>query len=91
MWTKPRMGRCSLTMIDGHFLCLSESGEFYLLKVNPNKYDEVSQMLVRDPDNNAPLLRSPCWASPVVSHGLLYLRGKGRLVCLELIPSKAKP
>jgi len=89
-WSRPRMGRCSLTMIDGHFLCLSETGDLYLLKVNPQKYDEVSQVAVRDPDGNGPLLRYPCWAAPVVSHGLLYVRGKGHLVCLELIPPKSK-
>ena len=32
-----------------------------------------------------PVLEYPCWAAPVVSHGLLYLRGKDRLVCLELV------
>jgi hypothetical protein len=36
----------------------------------------------------AHLLRYPAWAAPVLSHGLLYLRGKDRLVCLELIPAK---
>ena len=34
----------------------------------------------------APILEYPCWAAPIVSHGLLYLRGKDRLICLELIP-----
>jgi hypothetical protein len=32
------------------------------------------------------LLSYPCWAAPVLSHGLLYVRGNDRLVCLELIP-----
>jgi outer membrane protein assembly factor BamB len=87
MWSKPGLGRCSLTMVDGHFICHSESGELYLLKVNPKQYEEVSQMIVRDPDRNrVPLLRAPCWASPVVSHGLLYVRGRGHLVCLDLMP-----
>ena len=35
-----------------------------------------------------PVLEYPCWAAPVVSHGLLYLRGKDRLVCLELVSEK---
>ncbi len=34
-----------------------------------------------------PLLDSPAWAAPVLSHGLLYVRGGSRLVCLELIPA----
>jgi hypothetical protein len=37
---------------------------------------------------DVPMLESPCWAAPVLSHGLMYLRGKDRLVCVELIPEK---
>ena len=33
---------------------------------------------------------SPFWAAPILSHGLLYIRGNERLVCLELIPEKKK-
>ncbi len=34
-----------------------------------------------------PGLEYPCWAAPVVSHGLLYVR-KEKLIALELIPEK---
>jgi outer membrane protein assembly factor BamB len=34
------------------------------------------------------LLEKPCWAAPILAHGLLYLRGKDHLICLELIPQK---
>lgn len=33
------------------------------------------------------LLKPPAWAAPLVSHGLLYVRGRDRLVCAELIPA----
>jgi hypothetical protein len=79
-------------MVDGHFICLGEDGVLRLLKVNPKKYEEVSRLVVRDPSQTAEdapsLLRPPCWAAPILSHGLLYVRGEGRLVCLELIPEK---
>ncbi len=32
------------------------------------------------------LLKYPCWAAPILSHGLLYVRGRDRLACLEIIP-----
>jgi len=32
------------------------------------------------------LLRYPAWSPPVLSHGILYLRGNGRLAAFELIP-----
>lgn len=83
--------RSSLLYIDGHFIQLGEYGTLKLLKVNPDKYDLVSEViLVRkpiDPDlGPRPLLKYPCWAAPIVSHGLLYVRGDDRLVCMELIP-----
>ena len=80
-WTQRRTYRCTLTLVDGHFVCLSEGGRLSLLKPNPAKYDEVSASA---PDE----LQYPCWAPPVVADGRLYVRGKGRLVCLELIPKK---
>ena len=82
-WTEPttrRTCRSSLTMIDGHFVCLTEYGDLVLIKVNPKEYEEVSRWPLQDS------LRYPCWASPVIAHGLLYVRGKDRLLCLELIP-----
>jgi outer membrane protein assembly factor BamB len=91
MWSEPGLTRCSLLMVDGQFVCLGEDGVLRLLKVNPKKYEEVSKWVVRDADDGDAgpgLLRYPCWAAPILSHGLLYVRGEGRLVCLELIPEK---
>jgi outer membrane protein assembly factor BamB len=82
MWSEPGLKRTSLLLVDGHFVCLAEDGVLRLLKVNPLKYDEVSRLTV-------PGLQQPCWAAPVLSHGLLYVRGGHRLVCLELIPPRA--
>lgn len=95
MWSKEDLTRTSLLMVDGHFVCLGENGVLRLLKVNPKKYEEVSRMIVFPPGQDGkpdrtepPLLRYPCWAAPVLSHGLMYVRGKNHLVCLELIPAK---
>lgn len=78
VWRQKRTKRCSLALVDGHFICLSEFGELALLKVNSKKYDEVSKYEV-------PGLEYPCWAAPVISDGLLYVRGKEKLIALELI------
>jgi outer membrane protein assembly factor BamB len=89
MWSVPRMGRTSLLMVDGHFVCLSEVGAVILMKVNPQKFEPVS--IIREVDEagkDEPLLQEPCWAAPILAHGLMYIRGEGRLVCLELIPRK---
>lgn len=84
MWRQRGLTRSSLLMVDGHFLCLCEDGLLLLLKVNPKKFEVVAQWDLGE----AKLLDYPCWAAPIVSHGLLYLRGKERLVCLELIPPR---
>ncbi|MCS6850757.1 MAG: PQQ-like beta-propeller repeat protein [Gemmataceae bacterium] len=84
-WREPGLTRTSLLLVDGHFVCLSEDGILRLIKVNPDHYEEVSRWEVGGPE---PLLEYPCWAAPILAHGLLYVRGKDRLVCLELIPPK---
>lgn len=88
MWSQPDLARTSLLMVDGHFVCLAEDGLVLLLKVNPRRYEEVSRLdLHEKPDKEGNvLLEYPCWAAPILSNGLLYVRGKDRLVCLELIP-----
>jgi outer membrane protein assembly factor BamB len=88
MWREQGLTRTSLLMVDGHFVCLGEDGAVRLLKVNPKKYDEVSAIELTDPQTRDPLLKFPCWAAPVLAHGLMYLRGDDRLVCVELIARK---
>ena len=97
-WKERGLSRCSLMLADGHFVCLGEDGWLRLLKVNPNKYDQVAAVQLRktnkegEPDPDAPPLlgERECWAPPVLSHGLLYLRGPEHLVCVRLIPEKKK-
>ena len=88
MWGEPRLTRTSLLMVDGHFICLAEDGVLRLLKVNPKKYDLISEVELADSKTKKQLLEYPCWAAPILSHGYLYVRGEERLVCLELIPQK---
>jgi hypothetical protein len=96
-WRKRGLTRTSLLLVDNHFICLGEDGILRLLKVNPEKYEEVSSVELKRLDANGkpdpqgePLLKEPCWAAPILSHGLLYVRGADRLVCLELIPQVKK-
>lgn len=86
-WRRRGLGHVSLLYVDGHLVALTEFGELLLLKANPERYEEVSRLEVRDGDGE-PLLEYPAWAAPILSHGLLYVRGKERLVCLELIPRR---
>ncbi len=97
MWRERDLTRTSLLLVDKHFICLAEDGILRLLKVNPNRYEEVSKVELKMPGEDGkpnprgePMLKEPCWAAPILSHGLLYVRGADRLVCLELIPKPKK-
>jgi len=81
VWAKKGLSRCQFSRVDGHFVCLTERGELSLLKIDPKEYREVARYELDG-------IEYPAWAAPVLSHGLLYIRGKDRLVCLELIPAK---
>jgi len=95
-WKEEDTRWTSLTYVDGHFISLNEYGLLRLLRVNPRKYEVISEVMLQgraigapaDAPAVTPLLRHPAWAPPVISHGLLYVRGKDRLVCLDLIPEK---
>ena len=81
-WAVSNLTRSSLLLVDGHFICLSEDGMLRLLRVNPKKYDVVSEIEYLD-RKQMPLLRTPCWAAPILANGKLYVRGDDRLLCLE--------
>jgi outer membrane protein assembly factor BamB len=84
MWNEPNMGRSSLTLVDSTLVCLSEDGTLRLIKATPDRYTEVAKWELTAEDKT-PLLPSPAWSAPALSHGLLYLQGTNRLVCLKLL------
>ncbi len=92
MWREPGNGHTALMLVDGHLIGLTEVGELLLIKLNPKKYEEVSRLelfsLLKqagEDRRSAATKEYPWWAAPIVSHGLLYVRGKSTLYCLELM------
>ncbi len=85
IWSHRVHERGSLLYADGHFISLGEFGTLTLIRLTPEKLKVVSKVLLVD-DRGEERIRYPAWAAPVLSNGLLYLRGKDRLVCLDLIP-----
>lgn len=90
MWRQPELGLASLLYVDGHFVCLSDDGVLRLIKATEKQYIEVARAVVREATGLAPLITPPAWAAPILSHGLLYLRGADRLVCLRLIDAAGR-
>ncbi len=83
-WTKKGLRRASVTLVDRHLIVLGEYGVLSLIKATPEKYDEVAT-LGRESGVN---LKYPCWAAPIVSHGLMIVRDKNKVVCFDLIPQE---
>lgn len=92
VWSEPDLTRTSLLYVDGHFVCLGEDGTLRLIRVTPARYEQVAVAQLTEPPAGPstvpprPLLQHPAWAAPILSHGLLYVRGRDRVACLELIP-----
>jgi len=86
-WSEPGLGRASVALVDGHLIVLGEFGDLVLAKASPERYQEVSRARLVDATAGGAgeLLQPPCWAAPVIAHGYLYVRGRGRIVCLDLI------
>ncbi len=83
-WSQKGFARASLTYIDGHLIVLDEEGELFLIKATPEEFDIVTSYS----DQNAMPLKvsPPCWAAPIIAHGLLYVRSRNQLFCFDLIP-----
>lgn len=85
-WSEGGLGRSSVTLVDGHLLVLGEYGDLVLARASADAFEEVSRARPVDPASGRELLAAPCWAAPVVARGLAFVRGAGRVVCLELLP-----
>ena len=72
---QPSLGRAGFILADGYFIAMGERGDLILIEVNQERYIEKGRVRV---------LTYPCWAPPVLSRGLLYLRNETKLLCLDL-------
>lgn len=93
-WSEAGLGRSSLLLVDGHFFCLLENGSLFVFPANPERFEPSAEIpLEAEGPTGEPrrLLRHPSWAAPILAHGLLYVRGPERLVCLELERADDRP
>ena len=87
VWGQRIDERASLLWVNDYFIYLGEYGRLMLLKCTPEKVDILSETVPRD-ENGKQFIQYPAWSAPVLSNGLLYIRGKDRLVCFALTPQK---
>ncbi len=77
----PFYGRGSALQVEDKFVVLAERGTLSLVRIDPEKLDELARCDAKD-------ITYPAWAAPVLSRGLLYLRDENTLLCLKL-PKKS--
>ena len=87
VWSHRVNQRASLLWVNDYFIFLGEYGRLMLLKCTPEKMEILSEIVPRD-SNGKQFIQYPAWSAPVVSNGMLYVRGKDRLVCLALASQK---
>jgi hypothetical protein len=88
-WSQRNRDRGTALIVDSHLLWLGEIGKLQLIPIGSESFKPIAEMdlqAILDPANSQPMINPPSWAPPVLAHGLLYVRGADRVVCLELIP-----
>jgi len=74
-WEDRRPGKCSLLLMEGHIVAVSESGKVRLIEANPKEYVVKGEMEV---------MSYKTWAAPALLDKKLYLRDDKHLVCLDV-------
>ncbi len=87
-WQIRNRDRMTGLLVDGHAILLGEFGALQLISTAGDRWQVLSEMNLNeifDPKDGRPLVEAPSWAPPVLSRGLLYVRGATKVICLELI------
>jgi outer membrane protein assembly factor BamB len=71
------LGRGSLVAVDGRLILWGERGDLAVLELRTDAARVLWQ-------SRQPLLSAPCYASPALAGGRVYLRNESYLVCLNL-------
>ncbi len=66
----------SLVRFDDHLITLTELGKLTLAKASPEGYEKISSVKITRGSN--------IWATPLVYHGKLYVKGVTELICLDI-------
>jgi outer membrane protein assembly factor BamB len=89
-WVEKKSGCGSLIEVDGHLLCLTHSGNLWLVAPTPEGFNKVAEWkgaIQTEPwwTSNGGKTPAPCWTVPVIARGKLYLRYGNTLSCYDLL------
>lgn len=76
-------GTCFLNKVGDHYFLLSETGDFIIAKLSPEKYEELGRFHVIDPTNEC-FGRSVVWSYPAYANRSLFVRNDRELKCYSL-------
>ena len=75
LWSQPSFGDyASLTVVNDKILALNSTGELFLIKANPAKYEELGRVQIC----------AKTWASPAYADGRIYVKDDAHLTALAL-------
>lgn len=78
-WSTKAMGWGTSVAVEDHLLCLDIKGNLFLMKPDPEAFQQVTALPEALGD-----VEGPVWTVPVIANDKLYLRFKQRLVCYLL-------
>ena len=86
LWRKKGLGRSTVVLAGEQLLVLTEYGRLIVVKAGAARYEPVAEVDLGAPGDGGgrPAIESPVWNAPALAHGRIYVRGKNRLLCLEL-------
>jgi hypothetical protein len=73
-WSSDRPGQAGIVVADGKLLMLNDSGQVLLVRINPDRYEELARADIFPGET--------CWTAPSLDRGRLYLRSPTRSACL---------
>jgi len=75
-WAEKSLGKGQLIVAGGKLLILSDEGELVVAEPSPAAFHPLAR---------AKVLSGPCWTTPAVARGRVYVRSQaGELVCLDV-------
>ena len=75
LWKEREPKTGTLILAGGQLITLGERGKLLISPASPNGFEPVAEVQ---------LLSGTCWTVPTLANGLLYLRNKSELVCLDM-------
>jgi outer membrane protein assembly factor BamB len=76
-------GTCFLNKVGDLYYILSETGDFIIAKLTPEKYEEIGRFHVVDPTNEC-FGRAVVWSYPAYANRCLFVRNDRELVCYSI-------